>query len=345
MKIAPDTIRLAVLIDAENAQASIVGNLFTEIAKLGTASVRRIYGDFTNQQLAAWKSVLLEHSIQPVQQYRYTVGKNASDSALIIDAMDLLHSRRFDAFCIVSSDSDFTRLASRIREDGLAVFGFGERKTPKAFVAACDRFIYTEILRPQAQATAKASPQQRAIFDWRREDSLRDALLTAASDASGEDGWASLGKLGQLLQNRLPDFDPRNYGFSKLRVLLEATGQFEVVTRGEGSSRSVVVRYQGDSAAAPASGNGSTPTTTQPAGKPRSRSRRKPAATAPAVTVVENVAPTAPTPEPVEASAASAKAPRRARKTDNPTGGKPTAGKSQPEKRVSKKSTKQKQES
>ena len=149
-----ESARLAVLIGADNARPSVVGGLLAEVAKYGVAGVRRIYGDWTTPNLAGWKAVLLDHSIQPVQQFRYTVGKNATDSAMIIDAMDLLHSRRLDGFCIVSSDSDFTGLARRIREDGLLVVGFGERKTPRPFVAACDRFVYTELLGPETPARA-----------------------------------------------------------------------------------------------------------------------------------------------------------------------------------------------
>ncbi|HEV2727504.1 MAG TPA: NYN domain-containing protein, partial [Solirubrobacterales bacterium] len=151
-----ESARLAVLIDADNARPSVVEGLLAEVAKYGVAGVRRIYGDWTTPNLAGWKAVLLDHSIQPVQQFRYTVGKNATDSAMIIDAMDLLHSRRLDGFCIVSSDSDFTGLARRIREDGLLVIGFGERKTPRPFVAACDRFVYTELLGPEAPGRGAA---------------------------------------------------------------------------------------------------------------------------------------------------------------------------------------------
>src|SRR5689334_2211792 len=145
---AADTRRLAILIDADNAQPSVIGGLLDEVAKYGTASVRRIYGDFTSTQQSGWKKVLLQHSIQPMQQFAYTSGKNATDSTLIIDAMDLMHTGRFDGFCLVSSDSDFTRLAQRLREEGLTVYGFGERKTPEPFVKACDKFVYTEVLRP-----------------------------------------------------------------------------------------------------------------------------------------------------------------------------------------------------
>ena len=154
--------RLAVLIDADNAQASVIEGLLAEVAKYGLASVKRIYGDFTSQQLAQWKKVLLKHSISPVQQFAYTAGKNATDSSLIIDAMDLMYTGRFDGMCLVTSDSDFTRLAQRLREEGLTVYGFGERKTPDAFVQACDKFIYTEVLRAEEAAPAPAKPVQKA---------------------------------------------------------------------------------------------------------------------------------------------------------------------------------------
>ena len=198
--------RLAVLIDAENAQLTILPELLAEIAKMGTASVKRIYGDFTTPALAGWRDQLLAHSIQPIQQYRNTVHKNASDSALIIDAMDLLHSKKFDGFCIVSSDSDFTRLASRIREEGILAYGFGEQKTPKSFIAACDKFIYTEILRKPAQ-----EPSQPEKPPMNLPGNLKDlvpGLRGAVESCADEGGWSFLGAVGQLLTNRIPDFDP-----------------------------------------------------------------------------------------------------------------------------------------
>lgn len=214
--------RLAVLIDADNAQAAIIGNLLAEIAKFGVATARRIYGDFTSPQLASWRDALLTHSIQPIQQFRNTVGKNATDSALIIDAMDLLHSGKLDGFCIVSSDGDFTRLAARIREEGLAVYGFGEQKTPKSFVSACDRFIYTEILRPAAPKAA--APAQKPKPPKPPVALLREAVETSADD----EGWAFLGAVGQLILKTAPDFDPRTYGHAKLGELVAATGAFEL---------------------------------------------------------------------------------------------------------------------
>lgn len=216
--------RLAVLIDADNAQASIVEGLLSEIAQYGIASVKRIYGDWTDTRLKGWKSALLEHGINPVQQFAYTTGKNATDSALIIDAMDLLYTEKLDGFCIVSSDSDFTRLASRIREGGLKVYGFGEKKTPKAFMSACDKFIYTEILRKSDdEPKQKKAPVKRQPLDLR----LLNALRHAVDDKADEAGWSHLGSVGQNILNKSPEFDPRNYGFKKLRDLLEESKLFE----------------------------------------------------------------------------------------------------------------------
>lgn len=242
-----DAPRLAVLIDADNVKISTITPLLSEIAQYGRITTRRIYGDFTSNNLAGWRAVIAEHAIQPIQQYRNTIGKNASDSALIIDAMDMLHSRRFDGFCIVSSDSDFTRLAARIREDGLMVYGFGERKTPKSFVSACDKFIYVEILsttndvKPGNSKKKPKSPQQKQV------DPIRDVLARAAQSAAGEDGWAQLGKVGQLVSASQPDFDPRNYGFGKLRQLIESFGDFQLETRAHGAGQSLFIRLRDSS--------------------------------------------------------------------------------------------------
>ena len=217
---------LAVLIDADNAQASIIEGLLTEVAKFGVASVKRIYGDWTLPNLGQWKSVLLEHSIQPIQQFRYTTGKNATDSAMIIDAMDLLYTGNFDGFCIVSSDSDFTRLASRIRESGKSVYGFGEKKTPQPFVAACDRFIYTEIFVVATED--EASRQKMPPNKLRQDTKLLSLFRSAIEAASNEDGWAHLGVVGSNIIKNAPDFDPRNYGYAKLSDLAVAIGLFEV---------------------------------------------------------------------------------------------------------------------
>lgn len=234
--------RLAVLIDADNAQPSITEGLLSEVAKYGVASVKRIYGDWTTPSLIGWKSVLLEHSIHPVQQFRYTVGKSATDSAMIIDAMDLLYTERFDGFCLVSSDSDFTRLASRIREEGLLVYGFGERKTPKAFVSACDKFIFTEVLRHQDDAEPGVKP--KTANELKRDTKLVSLLRSALEAASDESGWAHLGTMGSNIAKQAPEFDPRNYGFSKLGELAAAIKLFDIDKRvqSDGHSKSIYIR-------------------------------------------------------------------------------------------------------
>ena len=240
--------RLAVLIDADNAQPAVIEGLLAEIAKYGVASVKRIYGDFTSTRMTQWKQALLKHSINPVQQFAYTSGKNATDSSLIIDAMDLLYTQRFDGFCLVSSDSDFTRLAQRLREEGLLVYGFGEKKTPDAFVQACDKFVYTEVLRTEApprtaakpaaaapaKKAAKSAPQKPApvaapvapiaVAEAKEKtgEPLPIALIRQAiEEASDENGWAFLGSVGSYLNKIRPDFDPRLYGQRKLSDLLK----------------------------------------------------------------------------------------------------------------------------
>lgn len=218
--------RLAVLIDADNASAKIADGLFEEIAKIGEASVRRIYGDFSVGRSKGWAEVLARHAIIPQQQFAYTVGKNASDITLVIDAMDLLHSGRFDGFCLVSSDSDFTRLAARIREQGIDVFGFGEQKTPESFRQACRRFIYTENLLPTAPANIQNEEPRAAPLQ-----SPADAvpILTKVLDQiEGEDGWVPLGTVGNQLANLASDFDPRSFGFKKLSDLVRQTNAFEL---------------------------------------------------------------------------------------------------------------------
>jgi len=220
--------RLTVLIDADNAQPSIIDALLAEIAKYGTASVKRIYGDWTSPQLKGWKEVLLTHSIQPIQQFGYTTGKNATDSAMIIDAMDLLYTGNFDGFCIVSSDSDFTKLAARIRESGLVVYGFGEKKTPTAFVSACDKFIYTEVLRAEESGEESVPIKRLNTSELKRDHKLIRLLGDAVDAASDESGWAHLGAMGNIIAKQSPEFDPRNYGYKKLGELVKATGLFDV---------------------------------------------------------------------------------------------------------------------
>lgn len=242
MSTPSSSSKLAVLIDADNAQPSIVDGLLAEVSKYGTASVKRIYGDWTGPQLKGWKEVLLSHSIQPIQQFRYTTGKNATDSAMIIDAMDLLYSERFDGFCIVSSDSDFTRIAMRIRESGLTVYGFGEKKTPGPFVAACDKFIYTEILidKDDDVEAVKLVHERELNKDKRLANLLRKAVEAASDDT----GWANLSPVGSQIAKQAPDFDPRNYGFRKLRELVAASALFDIEERviGGGPGKSVYLR-------------------------------------------------------------------------------------------------------
>jgi uncharacterized LabA/DUF88 family protein len=238
--------RLAVLIDADNAQASIIDALLAEVAKYGTAHVKRAYGDWTSTNLKGWKDQLLAQSIQPIQQFAYTKGKNSTDAAMVIDAMDLLYSGRFDGFCLVSSDSDFTRLAARLRESGLTVYGFGERKTPTPFVAACDKFIYIENLRrpeqddgsPEVAPTAKGRPTAAQL---KADTALVSQLRNAVEAASGDDGWAALAYVGQILTNRSPDFDSRTWGYSKLSDLVTTTKLFDVESRGSSDGKQGVI--------------------------------------------------------------------------------------------------------
>jgi uncharacterized LabA/DUF88 family protein len=241
-----NTDRLAVLIDADNAQPAIAEALLAEVAKYGTAHVKRAYGDWTGTSLKGWKDQLLAQSIQPIQQFAYTSGKNATDAAMVIDAMDLLYSEHLDGFCIVSSDSDFTRLAARIRESGLTVYGFGERKTPKPFVAACDKFIYIENLSyPETDATpvgAVPKPVPRATAtQLKRDAALVNQLRNAVEAASDDDGWASLASVGQILTKQQPDFDSRNYGYAKLSDLMAAATLFDLERRSSGDGKPGII--------------------------------------------------------------------------------------------------------
>jgi uncharacterized LabA/DUF88 family protein len=243
-----NAVRLAVLIDADNAQASITDGLLAEVAKYGTAHVKRAYGDWTAPNLRGWKDMLLAQSIWPIQQFAYTTGKNATDAAMVIDAMDLLYSGRFDGFCIVSSDSDFTRLAARLRESGMTVYGFGERKTPKPFVAACDKFIYVENLRfdddDAAGEQAGAKPARRTpakAAQLKADAALVSLLRKAAEAASDDDGWAPLAAIGNIITNQRPDFDSRSYGYAKLSDLIKATTLFEIERRSPGDGKQALV--------------------------------------------------------------------------------------------------------
>lgn len=222
------TLKLAVLIDADNAQAALIKSLLAEIARFGEATVKRIYGDFTSPASSQWKKVLNKYAIKPVQQFAYTTGKNATDSSLIIDAMDLLYTRRFDGFCLVSSDSDFTGLALRIREEGLTVLGFGEQKTPEAFRNACHKFVFTEVLRPvapqdvDANASMAGTTQANVTPKEPAKTFPREFVLQALEKASDDTGWAYLGTFGSYLTKLQPDFDARLYGFKKLSDLVKA---------------------------------------------------------------------------------------------------------------------------
>ncbi|WP_028009021.1 NYN domain-containing protein [Solimonas flava] len=290
--MAEPTKKLAVLIDADNTQPAIAAPLLDEVAKYGVASVKRIYGDWTTDNLRGWKKVLVDLAMQPIQQFSYTTGKNATDSRMIIDAMDLLYSDRFDGFCLVSSDSDFTGLASRLREAGLTVYGFGERKTPTSLVSACDKFIYLDVLRgatkKPAKPAAKAAPAEPAPVkdvsvkaaparkkakpaeavtvaapaaeptteperapepraekvDPKSDAALQELLAQAIDDAADDDGWATLGAVGNLIAKRKPDFDSRNYGYKKLSDLVRAVERFEIDERksADGKQKTVYLR-------------------------------------------------------------------------------------------------------
>ncbi len=246
------------LIDADNVSAVHIAGVLTELAKFGTTSVRRMYGDWTSSNLSGWKKTVNEHSIQPIQQFAYTKGKNATDSALIIDAMDLLHEERFDAFAIVSSDSDFTRLAARIRESGVQVFGFGEhKKTPKPFVNACDTFTYFDVLykelpevtqpkKPTTGTSSKPSeaapvkpPARKTMKQLRADSRLVNLLRKAIADCADDDGWANLSQVGSTVRKQAPDFDARNWGYARLGDLVTTVDLFEsdkVTTQNGGTS-------------------------------------------------------------------------------------------------------------
>jgi len=227
-------LNLAVLIDGDNIPSAYVKEMMQEIAKYGNPTIKRIYGDWTNPKLAKWKNLLLENAITPIQQYAYTTGKNATDSAMIIDAMDILYSNKVSGFCIVSSDSDFTRLATRLREAGMNVIGIGERKTPNPFIVACDKFIYIEILKDQSEEHSSETTNNRKgkkeSIDKITQKEIR-LIASTISDLADEDGWAFLGDVGSLLQKKQPNFDSRNYGFQKLTPLIKSIKNFEIDQR------------------------------------------------------------------------------------------------------------------
>ena len=239
-------LRLAVLIDAENVPYKNIRGILEEVAKYGTPTIKRIYGDWTKPTLSGWKNSLLENAITPIQQYSYTSGKNSSDSALIIDAMDILYSEKVDGFCIISSDSDFTRLATRLREAGMKVFGIGERKTPSAFIVACDKFIYIEIIN------APVKHDEIDVNDSRKADVVEhetkissveigaeiiNLISASVNDVADDNGWAFLADVGNLISKKQPDFDARNYGFSKLTPLVKSLKRFQIEERESSNSR------------------------------------------------------------------------------------------------------------
>jgi len=224
-------LHLAVLIDGDNIPSRYVKEMLEEIAKYGNPSIKRIYGDWTKPSLVKWKDVLLKFAISPVQQYGYTTGKNATDSAMIIDAMDILYSGKVNGFCLVSSDSDFTRLAIRLREAGLTVIGIGERKTPNPFIVSCDKFIYLEILQKHKSDASTTSAKAENENVDRITPEVVDLILSTIADVEDEEGWAFLGEVGALLQKKQPNFDSRNYGFQKLTPLVKSIGQIEIGQR------------------------------------------------------------------------------------------------------------------
>lgn len=246
LEVEDATMKLAVLIDADNAQASVIENLFAEIAIFGEAIVKRVYGDFTSPNSASWKGTLQKFAIKPVQQFAYSTGKNATDSTLIIDAMDLLYTRKFDGFCLVTSDSDFTGLATRVREEGLSVFGFGEQKTPEAFRNACNKFIFTEVLRNEKEQTVSSSTVTRSQKKQKSDaasDPISGLILTALKQSGDEAGWSRLGAIGSYLTKILPEFDPRNYGFRKLSDLVKAKSDIvETEERDFSGTKQIYVR-------------------------------------------------------------------------------------------------------
>ena len=227
-------IKLAVLIDGDNIPSAYVKEMMEEIAKYGNPTIKRIYGDWTKPNLSKWKNLLLENAITPIQQYGYTTGKNATDSAMIIDAMDILYSEKVNGFCLVSSDSDFTRLATRLREAGMQVYGIGEKKTPNPFIVACDKFIYIEILKSQSLENEGESIEDKTSVKNNVDKitpKVINLIAATISDLADDEGWAFLGDVGGLLQKKQPNFDSRNFGFQKLTPLIKSIKEFEVEQR------------------------------------------------------------------------------------------------------------------
>lgn len=242
--------KLAVLIDADNVPYANIKEMLDEIAKYGNPTIKRIYADWTKPTVSGWKGVLLENAITPIQQYSYTTGKNSSDSALIIDAMDLLYSQKVDGFCIVSSDSDFTRLATRLREAAMFVIGIGEKKTPRPFITACDKFIYIEILKKEQETEVikkvnkSNKPKTENNLVGKIDLELVNLIKDSIDEVSDDSGWAFLGVLGNFIIKKKNDFDPRNYGFSKLYPLIKSIGEFEIEVKetGENNIRHIYIR-------------------------------------------------------------------------------------------------------
>jgi len=237
-------IKLAVLIDGDNIPSSYVKEMMEEIAKYGNPTIKRIYGDWTNPKLSKWKNILLENAITPIQQYCYTTGKNATDSAMIIDAMDILYSEKVNGFCLVSSDSDFTRLATRLREAGMQVFGIGEKKTPNPFIVACDKFIYIEILKTLSEGNEseliKGKSSENDNID-KITPKVIHLISSTISDLADDDGWAFLGDVGNLIQKKQPNFDSRNYGFQKLTPLIKSIQKYDIEPRENPKGRSKLI--------------------------------------------------------------------------------------------------------
>ncbi|MFY0687509.1 MAG: NYN domain-containing protein [Cyclobacteriaceae bacterium] len=233
-------VNMAVLIDGDNVPSANIKEMMEEIAKYGNPTIKRIYGDWTRPGLNKWKNLLLENAITPIQQYGYTTGKNATDSAMIIDAMDILYSDKVNGFCLVSSDSDFTKLATRLREAGMLVIGIGEKKTPNPFIVACDKFIYIEILRNQTSDKIEKKAKDKSGVEKIRDREI-GLIKSSIRDLSDEDGWAFLGDVGSLIQKKQPNFDARNYGFEKLTPLIQSIGQFEIEQRETTKSRNKLI--------------------------------------------------------------------------------------------------------
>ena len=237
-------IKLAVLIDGDNIPSKYIKEMMEEITKYGTPTIKRIYGDWTNPRLGKWKDILLENAITPIQQYGYTSGKNATDSAMIIDAMDILYSDKVDGFCLVSSDSDFTKLATRLREAGMNVYGIGEKKTPNPFIVACDKFIYLEILHEDEEVLEKGTKRRQKRQVDKITPQVIKLLKNSVDDAADEDGWAFMGDVGKLILKKQPNFDSRNFGFAKLTPLFSSLKQFEVDARTQPGAKFKVIHVR-----------------------------------------------------------------------------------------------------